>query len=520
MEACRIRGAGVLLPVSALPSPYGIGTLGNAAYRFIDQLHAAGQTYWQVLPIGPTGFGNSPYQSYSAFAGNPYFIDLDRLAEQGLLTQNDILKFDWGENRSCISYDKIAEHRFQLLQTAYENSNHLYRSDYMEFCKKQEHWLDDYALFMALKDANHGKSWSEWEEGIRNRRPEALEEAGQKYKTDIGFYEFVQYEFFRQWDALKKYANEQGIQIIGDIPIYVAFDSADTWSDTKQFQLDEDNLPVAVAGCPPDGFSADGQLWGNPLYDWEYHKKTGYAWWMRRIAHCFALYDIVRIDHFRGFDEYYAIPYGEKTARNGKWQQGPGMDLFGAVREQFGDLPIIAEDLGFLTDSVRRMLKESGYPGMKVLQFAFDSREESDYLPHNYERNCVVYTGTHDNNTVMGWYDELAPEDKKLAVDYLHNAYTPKKEIYWDYIALAMRSVADTCIIPVQDYLGLGKEARINTPSTLGGNWVYRLPKKTFDAAKIRKIRRMTEICARLPKVQKEAEEEKETEVTTDTKER
>ena len=373
---------------------------------------------------------------------------------------------------------------------------------------------------MALKDANHGKSWSEWEEGIRNRRPEALEEAGQKYKTDIGFYEFVQYEFFRQWDALKKYANEQGIQIIGDIPIYVAFDSADTWSDTKQFQLDEDNLPVAVAGCPPDGFSADGQLWGNPLYDWEYHKKTGYAWWMRRIAHCFALYDIVRIDHFRGFDEYYAIPYGEKTARNGKWQQGPGMDLFGAVREQFGDLPIIAEDLGFLTDSVRRMLKESGYPGMKVLQFAFDSREESDYLPHNYERNCVVYTGTHDNNTVMGWYDELAPEDKKLAVDYLHNAYTPKKEIYWDYIALAMRSVADTCIIPVQDYLGLGKEARINTPSTLGGNWVYRLPKKTFDAAKIRKIRRMTEICARLPKVQKEAEEEKETEVTTDTKER
>lgn len=241
---------------------------------------------------------------------------------------------------------------------------------------------------------------------------------------------------------------------------------------------------------------------------------------MRRIAHCFALYDIVRIDHFRGFDEYYAIPYGEKTARNGKWQQGPGMDLFGAVREQFGDLPIIAEDLGFLTDSVRRMLKESGYPGMKVLQFAFDSREESDYLPHNYERNCVVYTGTHDNNTVMGWYDELAPEDKKLAVDYLHNAYTPKKEIYWDYIALAMRSVADTCIIPVQDYLGLGKEARINTPSTLGGNWVYRLPKKTFDAAKIRKIRRMTEICARLPKVRKEAEEEKETEVTTDTKER
>ena len=517
-----MRLSGMLLPISALPSNYGIGCFSKEAYEFVDTLKKCGQSLWQILPLGPTGYGDSPYQSFSTFAGNPYFIDLETLVKDGLLGRLECEGADFGTGNT-IDYEKMFHTRYRILHMAYQRAvtNGITETDdYHSFVKKNESWLPDYALFMALKDANHGKSWSEWEEGIRNRRPEALEEAGQKYKTDIGFYEFVQYEFFRQWDALKKYANEQGIQIIGDIPIYVAFDSADTWSDTKQFQLDEDNFPPAVAGVPPDGFSPTGQLWGNPLYDWEYHKKTGYAWWMRRIAHCFALYDIVRIDHFRGFDEYYAIPYGEKTARNGKWQQGPGMDLFGAVREQFGDLPIIAEDLGFLTDSVRRMLKESGYPGMKVLQFAFDSREESDYLPHNYERNCVVYTGTHDNNTVMGWYDELAPEDKKLAVDYLHNAYTPKKEIYWDYIALAMRSVADTCIIPVQDYLGLGKEARINTPSTLGGNWVYRLPKKTFDAAKIRKIRRMTEICARLPKVRKEAEEEKETEVTTDTKER
>ena len=514
------RECGVLLPISSLPSKYGIGCFSKSAYEFVDQLKAAGQGCWQILPLGPTSYGDSPYQSFSTFAGNPYFISLEDLIEEGVLTEKECDAVDFGSREDDVDYEKIYKGRYKLLRKAYERSDISKNPDFVRFQQEQAHWLGDYALFMAVKDRFAGIPWTEWAEDIRLRWNNALDYYRKELYFEIEFQEYMQFKFYEQWAKLKAYANRRGIRIIGDIPIYVAFDSADTWSDTKQFQLDEDNLPVAVAGCPPDGFSADGQLWGNPLYDWEYHKKTGYAWWMRRIAHCFALYDIVRIDHFRGFDEYYAIPYGEKTARNGKWQQGPGMDLFGAVREQFGDLPIIAEDLGFLTDSVRRMLKESGYPGMKVLQFAFDSREESDYLPHNYERNCVVYTGTHDNNTVMGWYDELAPEDKKLAVDYLHNAYTPKKEIYWDYIALAMRSVADTCIIPVQDYLGLGKEARINTPSTLGGNWVYRLPKKTFDAAKIRKIRRMTEICARLPKVRKEAEEEKETEVTTDTKER
>ena len=519
----NVRKQGILLPVSSIPSAYGIGTFGRESYRFVDFLEKSGNRLWQILPLGPTGYGDSPYQSFSTFAGNPYYIDLELLIEEGLLTKEICDGYDFGDNEHYVDYEKIYLSRFKVLKIAFENAKKqglMEAPEYQKFITDNAYWLDDYALYMAVKNAFGGVCFMEWDEDIRFRKAAALRKYRKKLSDEIAFYCFQQYLFAKQWKELKAYANKKGIGIVGDIPIYVAFDSADTWSDTKQFQLDEDNLPVAVAGCPPDGFSADGQLWGNPLYDWEYHKKTGYAWWMRRIAHCFALYDIVRIDHFRGFDEYYAIPYGEKTARNGKWQQGPGMDLFGAVREQFGDLPIIAEDLGFLTDSVRRMLKESGYPGMKVLQFAFDSREESDYLPHNYERNCVVYTGTHDNNTVMGWYDELAPEDKKLAVDYLHNAYTPKKEIYWDYIALAMRSVADTCIIPVQDYLGLGKEARINTPSTLGGNWVYRLPKKTFDAAKIRKIRRMTEICARLPKVRKEAEEEKETEVTTDTKER
>ena len=315
-----MRLSGMLLPISALPSNYGIGCFSKEAYEFVDTLKKCGQSLWQILPLGPTGYGDSPYQSFSTFAGNPYFIDLETLVKDGLLGRLECEGADFGTGNT-IDYEKMFHTRYRILHMAYQRAvtNGITETDdYHSFVKKNESWLPDYALFMALKDANHGKSWSEWEEGIRNRRPEALEEAGQKYKTDIGFYEFVQYEFFRQWDALKKYANEQGIQIIGDIPIYVAFDSADTWSDTKQFQLDEDNLPVAVAGCPPDGFSADGQLWGNPLYDWEYHKKTGYAWWMRRIAHCFALYDIVRIDHFRGFDEYYAIPYGEKTARNGK----------------------------------------------------------------------------------------------------------------------------------------------------------------------------------------------------------
>ena len=494
-----MRKSGMLLPISALPSEYGIGCFSKEAYAFIDTLKECGQSLWQILPLGPTGYGDSPYQSFSTFAGNPYFIDLDTLMHDGLLTKEEC-ETAVCENRDTIDYERLFFTRFDILKIAYKRATQRGVTDteaFHAFVEKHKSWLPEYCMYMAVKDQNGGASWSEWDEDIRLRKPDAVTRYAEELHDEIGFYQFLQYIFFAQWAALKQYANRQGIQIIGDIPIYVAFDSADTWGDTMQFQLDENNLPTAVAGCPPDGFSADGQLWGNPLYDWEYHKKSGYAWWIERIQHCMELYDIIRIDHFRGFDEYYAIPYGDTTAKNGEWRKGPGMDLFRTVAQKLGQLPIIAEDLGFLTDTVKQLLKDTGYPGMKLLQFGFDSREESDYLPHNYTRNCVVYTGTHDNNTIQGWYDELNEADRQMALAYLNNAHTPREELHWDYIALAMRSVADTCIIPVQDYLGLGSEARINTPSTLGGNWVFRMQENAFDEMLMQRIRRLTEICAR-----------------------
>ena len=507
-----MRESGMLLPISALPSEYGIGCFSKEAYEFVDMLKECGQSLWQILPLGPTGYGDSPYQSFSTFAGNPYFIDLETLTEDGLLKREECEGVDFGSDET-IDYEKLYNTRFNVLKLAYQRAMKRgvqASEEYEAFLKEHEGWLHEYAMFMAVKDYFGGKSFQEWDENIRRRTPLAVAYYGEKLKKEIEFYEFIQFLFFKQWTALKQYANSRGIRIIGDIPIYVAYDSADTWGDTRWFQLDEDQAPIAVAGCPPDGFSEDGQLWGNPLYQWEYHKKNGYQWWIERIRHCFRLYDIVRIDHFRGFDEYYSIPFGEKTAKNGQWKKGPGIELFKAVENELGKLPIIAEDLGFLTDSVRALLKESGYPGMKVLQFAFDSREESDYLPHNYERNCVVYTGTHDNNTIRGWYQELNEADKRLAVDYLNNASSKEALIHWDYIALAMRSVADTCIIPVQDYLGLPKEARINTPSTLGGNWLFRMQKNAFDQKTIDKIKRLTEICNRAKKEEKDDRRKKD----------
>lgn len=412
-----MRTSGMLMPVSSLPGPYGIGCFSKEAYQFVDILKEA------------------------------------------------------GVKKS---------------------------SEYQTFVKEESDWLPDYALYMAVKDYFGGISWDQWDEDIRLRKPEAVRHYSEMLQDEIGFYQYQQFLFSVQWTALKAYANKNGIQIIGDIPIYVAFDSADTWAGPQMFQLDEKNSPIDVAGCPPDGFSATGQLWGNPLYDWEYHKKTGYEWWLRRIAYCFRLYDILRIDHFRGFDEYYAIPFGDETAENGKWMPGPGMDLFQTIKKQLGDLPIIAEDLGFLTDSVRQLLADSGYPGMKVLQFAFDSREDSDYLPHHYNNNCVVYTGTHDNDTLKGWFQSITRQDKAMAFAYMNNWYTPDDGIQWDFICMAMRSVADTCIIPVQDYLGLDSEARINTPSTLGGNWTWRIKQGVFNGKLVTKIRTITQLCARI----------------------
>lgn len=492
-----MRRNGMLLPIASLPSPYGIGGFSKEAYEFIDLLEETGQKLWQILPLGPTSYGDSPYQSFSTFAGNPYFIDLDTLAEKGWLTKEACEASDYGDNESYIDYGRIYNSRFVLLKQAFLNSDILSDEKFTEFCKANQHWLPDYALYMALKNQNDGKSWIEWEEEIRLRKPEAVECYKRELEEECNFYEFLQYEFHEQWTKVKEYAHEKGIQIVGDVPIYVAFDSADTWANPELFQLDEKNLPLGVAGCPPDAFSATGQLWGNPLYNWAYHKKTGYDWWLKRIAYCFDLYDIVRIDHFRGFDEYYSIPYGDETAVNGHWEKGPGMDLFNTVKEKLGELDIIAEDLGFLTESVFQLLKDSGYPGMKVLQFAFDPSEDSDYLTYKYQRNCVVYTGTHDNDTTAGWFEKLSDGDKEVALRYMNSFYTPKEEQHWDLIALAMRSTADICIIPVQDFLGLGSEARINMPSTLGDNWKWRMTKGAFSEELKEKIRRMTKLYGR-----------------------
>lgn len=492
-----MRASGILLPVASLPSKYGIGCFSKEAYEFVDGLSKAHQSYWQILPLGPTSFGDSPYQSFSTFAGNPYFIDLETLIEEGLLTEEECEECDFGDDDRVIDYGKIYESRFGLLWSAFERTDLEKDAAFHTFVKENESWLKDYALFMAIKDSNEGVSWTEWDEDIRLRKPEAMKLYENELQDDIQFYMFLQFLFVKQWKKLKKYANDKGIKIIGDIPIYVAFDSADCWSDTKLFQFSSNNEPTAVAGCPPDAFAAAGQLWGNPLYDWEYHKSTGYAWWIQRVAYSFQLYDVVRIDHFRGFDEYYSIPYGDRTAENGHWEKGPGIDLFHALSETLGKLDIIAEDLGYLTDTVLKLVQDTGYPGMKVMQFAFDSREESNYLPHTYHKNTVVYTGTHDNDTIQGWYDSISESDKDYAKLYLNNPDTPRKDIHWDYIRATLASVSDTAIIPLQDYLGLGSEARINVPSTLGTNWKWRMKSEDITEELLERIKSLTIIYER-----------------------
>ena len=501
MKTMLKRGAGVLMPIFSLPSPYGIGTFGRAAYEFIDQLKRGRQTYWQVLPMGPTCYGDSPYQSYSAFAGNPYFIDLDTLKDEKLLTQDEIDACWWCDKQDQVKYDALYYYRFPLLRKAYERSSHKESVEYQAFLEENEEWLDDYALYMAVKGKYEGKGWMDWDEDIRFRRPEALSACREELAEEINYWKFLQFKFFEQWKKLKQYAKEKELQIVGDIPIYVALDSADVWSHPELFQLDEENLtPLKVSGVPPDAFSEDGQLWGNPLYRWDYHKSTGYAWWLLRLAHVFKLYDTVRIDHFRGFDEYYSIPFGDQTAERGHWEKGPGMDLFNTVKEKLGDVDVIAEDLGYLTESVIEMVKESGYPGMKVLQFAFDSREESDYLPHNYERNCVVYTGTHDNDTILGWYYVMSEEDREFSKEYMGNAKSTDEELPWDFIRMSMESVANLAVTPMQEFLGLGTEARINYPSTLGNNWKWRLLPGQFTPELAKRIHRLTQITARIAK--------------------
>jgi len=451
MDFLNERRTGILFPVFSLPSPYGIGTLGPDAFTFLDKLKEAGQTYWQILPTGPTGYGDSPYQSDSTFAGNPYFIAPELLRETGLLKNGELKENEWGSDPSRADYGLLYKKRALLLEKAFRRFEP--DSAYKDFVDAESHWLDGYASYMNRKE---GKS----EDYTR----------------------FVQYEFYSQWHALKNYANRLGIRIIGDIPIYVSQDSADMEKDRDLFQLDEDGKPSAIAGCPPDAFAAKGQLWGNPLYNWDYHEETGFSWWIGRMKHCFEMYDIVRVDHFRGFDEYYSIPYGAADASLGEWKKGPGMKLFRALKIALGEKPVIAEDLGYLTDSVRRLVKDSGYPGMKVLEFAFDSREAGDYLPDTWPENCVAYTGTHDNQTLKSWVGELTPEDQRSAAIYLHRTVKEllSGDYVYDFIRLTMNSAANTVIIPMQDYMRLSSEARINKPATMGGNWTCRFTKELF----------------------------------------
>ena len=502
-----MRASGILMGISSIPSKYGIGCFSKEAYDFVDQLEKAGQQYWQILPLGPTGYGDSPYQSVSTFAGNPYFIDLEELIKKELLTKEECEACDWGGSESYVDYEKMYLSRYKLLRKAYEKADLKTNPDYAEFLKEEKDWLQDYCLFMAIKNEQKGICWIDWPEELKDRHSKAVKEAEKELAEEIEFYRFQQYCFTTQWRKLKAYANKKGISIIGDVPIYVALDSSDAWANPEMLQFDEDYDPRAVAGCPPDAFSATGQLWGNPLYDWKALKKDGYGWWVQRMTHCLELYDVVRIDHFRGFDEYYAIPYGDKTAERGKWEKGPGMDLFHTLDKKIKDLRVIAEDLGFLTESVLEMRNESGSPGMKVLQFAFDGSEDSSYLPYKYDHNCVVYTGTHDNETTKGWLENLQGHDLKFVREYINCYEQPVNDCVWALIRTALSSVADLAVIPIQDYLCLGNEARMNAPSTLGDNWKWRLTANQISETTLYHMREVTRIYGRLAK----ASEEKET---------
>ena len=468
------RSCGILLPVFALPSPYGIGTLGQAAYDFVDFLRQAGQSWWQMLPLGPTGYGDSPYQSFSSYAGNPYFIDLDLLRRDGLLTAQEIASLAWGSDPARVDYAALYENRFVLLQKAAERGWARDRAEVQLFARQNAQWLPDYALYMAVKRHFDEKPWTQWpDEAIRLRKPEAMAQYRQMLASDIRMFTYSQFLFFRQWNALREYAHEQGVGIIGDLPIYVSMDSADVWAEPAFFQLDSNGYPTETAGVPPDCFSRDGQLWGNPLYRWEAMKADGYGWWIRRVDGAAKLYDMLRIDHFRGFESYWAVSYGDTTAKNGHWVKGPGMDLVQVLLNWFPQMQFIAEDLGFLTPEVRELLADSGLPGMKVLEFAFDSREPSSYLPHLYTPHCVCYTGTHDNAPLPAWKEEADPDDLALAVQYL--GLNEEEGFHWGVLRGGMSSVAELFVAQMQDYLGLGAESRINTPGKPVGNWQWRL---------------------------------------------
>lgn len=460
------------MPIFSLASPGGIGTFGKEAYRFVDFLKAAKQSYWQILPLTPTGHGDSPYSSFAAFAGNPYFIDIELLITEGLLSKEEFESFDFGNNPHKVEYTKFYGKRLELLRLAFKRF--VKNEAYDQFLSENAFWLDDYALFMAIKSLYKEAGWLDWPQTLRRRDKDALKEIEKDLLEDVSFYKFLQFKFSQQWFKLKEYANKNGVKIIGDIPIYVALDSCDVWANTDQFQLDEDYKPSSVAGVPPDAFAEDGQLWGNPLYDWKKMKTDGYSWWVNRMKHALKLYDVVRIDHFRGFESYFSIPAGSTTAKDGKWVKGPDMALFRQFKKDIGeDLPIIAEDLGYLTPEVKKLLKNTAYPGMKVLQFAFDGDSNNDYLPYNHQKNSVVYTGTHDNDTIIGWTKTANPNEVKRAEEFFN--VKRNNGLNWAMLRCALMSPADTCILMMPDIISLDESGRINTPSVVGGNWNWRM---------------------------------------------
>ena len=478
------REAGILLPISALPSKYGIGCFSEEAYRFVDMLSLSGQRVWQILPLCPTSFGDSPYQSPCSFAGNPYFISLDALCGEGLITADELPSGEYGER---IDYGRIYEERYPLLKKAYGRfAQRGAPSEYGSFLAENCSWLEDYALFMAIKESMRGTAFSAFPEALRKRDPQALRDARGALEYEIGFYKFLQYEFFRQWNQLRRYAHSKNVKILGDMPIYVSADSSDVWAHPELFELDGDGRPLYVAGCPPDGFSPKGQLWGNPVYRWEEHKREDFRWWVERIDRAFLMYDIVRIDHFRGFDAYYSIPYGAEDATGGFWRKACGEELFATVREQLGERPIIAEDLGFITDGVRRLLSVCGYSGMKILQFGFDGDEE--HLPYNYPRGSVVYTGTHDNPTLCQWLSSLGEWERQRVAEYLRDRSEDIGEIVKHLICVALQSCSELCIIPMQDYLLLGREGRMNIPSRGDGNWSWRMRSAAMSSSVFEEI--------------------------------
>lgn len=491
------RSSGVIMHISSLPGKYGIGTFGEEAYKFGDFLKEAGQKYWQILPLGPTSFGDSPYQSFSAFAGNPYFIDFDLLRKDGLLEKEDYESVDFGSNEEDIDYGIIFRNKMKVLRKAYENSKSKDIKELKLFIEEEDAWLDDYALYMSVKNSFDLRSWQTWDEDIRLRKPEAMFKYKEELKDDISYWKFLQFEFFKQWTKLKTYLNELGIEIIGDMPIYVAEDSADVWANPDAFMLDKETLrPLKVAGCPPDIFSATGQLWGNPIYDWNHMEKDHYRWWIDRIRQSFKIYDVLRIDHFKGFESYWSIPYGDKTAENGEWVKGPGIKVFNAIKDALGDVNIIAEDLGTLTEETIKLRNDTGYPGMKILTFAFDSDYNNPFLPHNYDKNFIVYTGTHDNDTVRGWMEKTGEKEYvEKAIEYLK--LTEEEGYSWGFIRSAWSSVADIAIAQMQDFLDLGNSARMNLPSTLGINWRWRMKARAYDNKLAKRMKEMTKIYGR-----------------------